>query len=231
MSERLPDDDGKAFFYESFASEWDEQMDRHELGKRVRLAFGRLLREEDIRGKRVLDAGAGTGHFSKLLSERGAKLVSMDLGERLLARVREKCVTEVVVGSVLDLPFPAARFDLVFCTEVIEHTTDPGRAVAELSRVLAPGGRLVVTVPNRVWKPAVVVANALKLRPYKGHENWVGYGRLRAWIEAEGLQVESQEGFNLLPHTFFCRPAFDFLDRIALLHPFMINIAVVARRP
>ena len=155
----------------------------------------------------------------------------MDLGEKLLERVREKCGAETVVGSVLELPFPDRSFDVVFCTEVIEHTTDPRLAVAELTRVVAPGGRLVLTVPNRLWRPAVLVANALHLRPYLGHENWVRYGDLRSWIEAAGLQVELQEGFNPLPHTFFCRPSFDRLDRIKALHPFMINIAVVARRP
>ena len=231
MSAQHPQDGDKMFFYESFASEWDEKMDKDELGKRVRLVFGQLLREEDVRGKRVLDAGAGTGRFSKLLADWGANLVSMDLGENLLARIREKCKTEAVVGSILDIPFPAGRFDLVFCTEVIEHTTDPRRAVAELTRVLAPGGRLVLTVPNRLWRPAVLVANALHLRPYLGHENWVHYRDLRSWVETDGLQVERQEGFNLLPHTYFCRPAFDFLDRIEALHPYMINISIVARKP
>lgn len=231
MTRSLPDGDGKAFFYESFAAEWDGRMDKDELGKRLRLVFGRLLREDDVRGRRVLDAGAGTGHFSKALADRGAWLISMDLGEKLLERVRAKCGSETVVGSVLDIPFPDARFDLVLCTEVIEHTTDPRRAVAELARVTAPGGLLLVTVPNRLWRPAVLLANALRLRPYRGYENWVGYRELRSWIEEAGLRVELQRGFNLLPHTVFCRPAFDFLDDIRGLHPYMINIAVLARRP
>lgn len=225
-----PEGDRRARFYESFAEDWDERMDRDELGKRMRLIFGRLLREEDVRGKRALDAGAGTGLFSRALADRGARLVSLDVGEKLLERVRAKCPAETVVGSVLDLPFPANAFDLVLGTEVIEHTTDPRRAVAEMARVLAPGGRLLITVPNRLWHPAILLANALHLRPYKGYENWVRYRDLRAWVEAEGLVVERQEGFNLLPHTVFCRPAFDCLDRIEGLHRFMINMALVARR-
>jgi len=225
-----PEGDRRARFYETFAEGWDDRMDQDELGKRMRLIFGRLIREEDVRGKRALDAGAGTGRFSKALSDRGARLVSLDVGEKLLERVRVKCAAETVVGSVLDLPFPAGAFDLVLSTEVIEHTTDPRRAVAELARVVAPGGRLVLTVPNRLWRPAILLANALHLRPYEGYENWVGYRELRAWVEAAGLVVERQEGFNLLPHTVFCKPAFDFLDRLHRLHPFMINIALVARR-
>lgn len=225
-----PEDDRRGRFYESFAEVWDEQMNQDEVGKRLRLVFGRLLREEDVRGKRVLDAGAGTGLFSRALADMGARLVSLDVGEKLLGLVRAKCATQTVVGSVLDLPFPDGAFDLVLSTEVIEHTTDPRRAVSEFARVLSPGGKLVLTVPNRLWRPAILLANALHLRPYMGYENWVGYRDLRSWAEAAGLVVESQEGFNLLPHTVFCKRAFDRLDRLRPLHPFMINIALVARR-
>jgi len=226
-----PERDPRAFFYESFAEEWDARMDRNEIEKRLRLVFSRLLRREDVRGKRVLDAGAGMGYFSRVLAEWGARLVALDMGPALLGKVRQKCAAQAVAGSALDLPFSDHSFDVVLCTEVIEHTTDPRRAVAELCRVSAPGCLLLLTTPNRLWRPAVVVATALRLRPYQGYENWVGYHQLAAWVGAAGMRVERQSGFNLLPHTFFCRPAFDFLDGIGFLHPLMINIALRARRP
>jgi 2-polyprenyl-3-methyl-5-hydroxy-6-metoxy-1,4-benzoquinol methylase len=223
--------DPRAFFYEAFAEEWDARMDRNEIEKRLRLVFSRLLQREDVRNKRVLDAGAGMGYFSRTLAEWGARLVALDMGPALLGKVRQKCVAQAVVASLLDLPFSDHSFDVVLCTEVIEHTTDPRRAVAELCRVSAPGSLLLLTTPNRLWRPAVVVATALRLRPYQGYENWVGYRQLAAWVGAAGLRVEQQSGFNLLPHTFLCRQAFDFLDRIGFLHPLMINIALRARRP
>lgn len=223
----MPD---KSLFYESFAQEWDSQMNQDELGKRLRLIFGKLITPADARGKRVLDAGAGTGRFSRVLAEWGARLISLDLGPQLMAQVRAKAVTRTVCGSVLELPFRDSSFDLVLCTEVIEHTTDPRRAVLELGRVLSPGGTLVLTVPNRLWKPAVLIANALRVRPYMGYENWVGYSELNAWSKEAGLILEAQSGFNLLPHTIFCKPAFEFIDRMTLLHPYMINIAVRARK-
>ncbi len=223
-------DKDKMFFYESFAEGWDRQMDPDELKKRLRLIFGRLLSEGDVKGRLTLDAGSGTGHFSRALSEWGARLVSIDLGPKLLGEVRKKCRTRPVCGSLLELPFADGTFETVLSTEVIEHTTDPERAVSELVRVLAPGGLLVLTVPNRVWKPAVVAANILGVRPYEGNENWVSYRALRRWLEDAGLSLETQRGFNILPHTVFCRPAFEFLDAISPLHPFMINIAVRGRK-
>ena len=64
--------DTKQFFYESFAGEWHSQMNQDELGKRLRFAFDKLLSPNDVRGKQVLDAGAGTGHFSRVLADWGA---------------------------------------------------------------------------------------------------------------------------------------------------------------
>jgi len=223
--------DRRSFFYESFASRWDGAMNQDELGKRLRLVFSRLLHPREVRGRLVLDAGAGTGHFSRVLSQWGARLVSLDVGPGLLKETLKKCDARAVAGNLLALPFQDGAFELALATEVIEHTTDPRRAVAELSRVLAPGGTLALTVPNRLWRPAIVLATRLGLRPYQGHENWVGYGELARWARESGLKVEVLAGFNLLPHTVFCRPAFDALDRLRPLHPWMINIALRARKP
>jgi 2-polyprenyl-6-hydroxyphenyl methylase/3-demethylubiquinone-9 3-methyltransferase len=225
-----PQSDVKAFFYESFAREWDSRMNMPELQKRLRLVFGSLLEEAEVRGKDVLDAGAGTGWFSRGLAAWGGRVTSLDMGPELMDQVRRKCASRLVVGSVLDLPFPDASFDVVLCTEVIEHTTDPRRAVSELCRVLRPGSVLVLTVPNRAWHWTVRVANTLRVRPYRGYENWVGYTELASWTRGEGLVLRRQLGFNLLPHTFFCRSPFDRLDTIAALHPYMINVALKASK-
>ena len=222
--------DGKAFFYEGFAGEWDAHMNVPELHKRLRLVFGGLLEEAEIRGKDVLDAGAGTGWFSRGLTQWGGRVTSLDVGTELMNQVRKKASSHRVVGSVLDLPFPDASFDVVLCTEVIEHTTDPRHAVAELGRVLRPAGILVLTVPNRAWHWTVRLANALRLRPYRGYENWVGYGELADWARAQGLVVRREVGVNFLPHTSFCRAPFDRIDAIAALHPYMINIGLKASK-
>ena len=132
MSSRNSHHDPKAFFYESFAEEWEARMARSELEKRLRLVFSRWLNENDVRDRRVLDAGAGMGYFSRNLVKWGARLTAMDMGPALLRQVQEKCAAQAVVGSVLDLPFDDRSFDLVLCTEVIEHSTEPQRAVAEL---------------------------------------------------------------------------------------------------
>jgi 2-polyprenyl-3-methyl-5-hydroxy-6-metoxy-1,4-benzoquinol methylase len=224
----------RLLFYERFADEFDARMNRYEVTKRLRLIYETALAGHDLSGRDVLDAGCGTGLFSQVAVERGARVTSVDVGEGLLAQVARKCDSRRIVGSVTELPFDDASFDYVVCTEVIEHTTTPSRAVSELARVLRPDGTLVLTTPNRVWHPAIRIATALKLRPYEGLENWVRWRELRGWIESEGLELLDYRGFNALP---FVHPItyglVDRLDRFgnAWLGRWMINILAVARRP
>jgi SAM-dependent methyltransferase len=104
--EPAPRSDVKAFFYESFAREWDSQMNVPELNKRLRLVFGGLLEEVEVRGEDVLDAGAGTGWFSRRLTRRGGRVTSLGVGPELMDQVRRKCDSRLVVGSVARLAIP-----------------------------------------------------------------------------------------------------------------------------
>ena len=226
--------DERLLFYERFADEFDARMNRYEVTKRLRLVYEQALGGHDLAGRDLLDAGCGTGLFSQVGAERGAQVTSVDVGEGLLAQVAKKCESRKVVGSVMDLPFEDAAFDYVVCTEVIEHTTDPSRAVAELARVLRPGGTLVLTTPNHVWHFAIRVASALKLRPYEGLENWVRWRDLRGWIRSGGLELLDYRGFNAFPFVHpITYPVVDRLDRLgdAWLGHWMINILAVAQRP
>src|SRR3712207_2460903 len=123
VSEKVSPDDGRLQFYERFAGEFDARMNRYEVTKRLRLVFDEAL--PDISGLDLLDAGCGTGLFSQVAVERGARVTSLDVGEGLLAEVAKKCDSRRVVGDVSALPFESESFDVVICTEVIEHTRDP----------------------------------------------------------------------------------------------------------
>jgi SAM-dependent methyltransferase len=96
---------------------------------------------------RSLDAGCGTGRNVKLLEGYGPA-VGIDLSPDALAFARERRA-QVVRGSVLSLPFAAASFDVVTSFDVLYHrwVEDDTAAVAELARVLKPGGLLLVRVP------------------------------------------------------------------------------------
>lgn len=97
----------------------------------------------------VLDAGCGTGLNLRHLP---AGSVGLDINPRNVETVarrlpRHRCV----LGDVEAMPFEDAAFGTVVCTEVLEHVPDPGSALAEIRRVLVPGGVLIGSVPARSW--------------------------------------------------------------------------------
>lgn len=224
--------DSKKMFYDEFAPEFDNKMNMYDTNKRLRIIFDELI-TEDLHGKLVLDAGSGTGWFSKRACERGAEVTSMDVGEKILSEVEKKCHSKRVVGDVLNIDLASESFDFVMCTEVIEHTTSPLEALSELQRVLKPGGVLILTVPNRIWHFSVSIANTLKLRPYEGYENWVGWFQLKRKLASLGFSLDSMRGFHLFPFVLpISYPVLDFFDNYGRqLGPVMLNIAVRARKP
>jgi 2-polyprenyl-3-methyl-5-hydroxy-6-metoxy-1,4-benzoquinol methylase len=224
--------DSKQLFYDRFAEQFDSKMNMYDTEKRVRVVYDELL-TEDLRGKKLLDAGSGTGWFSLRAVERGAEVTSLDIGPKLLEQVAKKCETTRVVGDICNLEFPNHSFDYVVSSEVIEHVPEPRQAIRELARVLRPGGVLVLTTPNRIWHFAITIANKTGARPYEGYENWVGYGELRRWFQQENLIVEHQRGMHLVPFVSpMLYPFIDFMDRFGKsLGPLMLNQAIRAKKP
>ena len=113
---------------------------------------------------RVLDMACGSGAQTQAWAERGARVVGLDIDLGLLASARgraaeaERVAGRRPAGGEIDgwacgdarrLPFPEARFDVVFCNSLLEHVPDWSGVLAELARVLAPGGVLVVYTTNR----------------------------------------------------------------------------------
>ncbi|MDA8359970.1 MAG: class I SAM-dependent methyltransferase [Actinomycetota bacterium] len=113
-------------------------------------------------GDRLLDLGCGFGRHAFAAARRGAAVVALDAGADEVAGVRAtfgamvdageldpaSSRAGVVQGDALHLPFPDGAFDRVIASEVLEHIPDDTGAMAELARVLRPGGTMAVTVPR-----------------------------------------------------------------------------------
>src|SRR5450432_3465868 len=169
------------YFYTTIADSFEALMNPYDVRRRLEVVFDELL-TENLEGQSVLDAGAGTGYFSERAKKRKAKVISVDLGVSLLRHVGTRAGTILAAGDILSLPFSGNSFDVVVSSEVIEHTGDPRRAVAELSRVLKPGGILVLTCPNRAWQWVVHLASKTGLRPFQGIEHFPSYDELERFI-------------------------------------------------
>jgi SAM-dependent methyltransferase len=109
------------------------------------------------RGRSVLDAGCGTAYGSRLLAGGGAReVIGVDIAGSMLDVVAPGMPESVRLqtGDLRRLDLEDDRFELIVCFEVIEHVEDPGTVLDELVRVLAPGGLLLVSSPNRgVYPP------------------------------------------------------------------------------
>ena len=115
-------------------------------------------------GTKVIDVGCGAGRHSFEAFRRGADVIAFDQSasdlndvDEILQAMKDQgevpasAKAEAVKGDALDLPFADGTFDCVIASEILEHVPDDHRAIAELVRVLKPGGALAVTVPR--WLP------------------------------------------------------------------------------
>jgi len=146
---------------------WDSPAGRVRADRRGRL-FAELGRIGP--GTRVLELGCGTGEFTRRLAEEGSCLVALDLSAELLARARPKVPpsrARFLRADAMTLPFPDASFDAVYGCSVLHHL-DPETALAEVRRVLRPGGRAVFSEPNLMNPQVLLMFRCGPLRPYFG---------------------------------------------------------------
>jgi ubiquinone/menaquinone biosynthesis C-methylase UbiE len=123
----------------------------------------------DLRGRRVLEVGCGTGNISLELARRGARVVGLDLSGPMLALAAPKARQEalplsLIRGAAGSLPFAEAGFDGVISILALDFIPDRAGAVREMARVLRPGGFLALALLNR-------------------YSLWTAKRMLRAWLK------------------------------------------------
>src|SRR5438270_1991172 len=103
-----------------------------------------------VTGKRVLDIACGEGYGAAALQKAGAThVIGVDVCEDACLHARKKYGLDARVGSAEEMPVPDDSVDIVVSFETIEHVRDPKRFLEECARVLAPGGRLVISTPDK----------------------------------------------------------------------------------
>ena len=176
-----------------------------ELERRIREEFDRSSRDEehfpstidprifhvqlilktfgDLAGKRVLDVGCGKGRFARALLNQhpAARLTAMDISEAMLRSV--PAGISPCSATMTSLPFATGAFDAAYATESLEHAVEVDKAVAEICRVVKPGGRIVIIDKNAEhW-------GRLKTPEW---ERWFGRKELEGLLKRHCREVSSQ---------------------------------------
>ncbi len=141
-----------------------------------------------LKAKKILDVGCGEGFtLIKLRHAKiGEKLEGVDNSDEALAlgkKVNPKL--DIKKGNIYKLPYKDSSFDLLICTEVLEHLEDPGRALRELKRVSSK--YVLLSVPN---EPFFMIASFLKRgRDHPEHKNhWTAYS-FKKFLRMNGLKI------------------------------------------
>lgn len=147
----------------------------------------------DLRGLRVLDVAGGDGYWAAQARRRGAHAVALDLaGDKLRRGAGLAAPPALILGDALRLPFADGSFDRVMSVCAIEHFDDGGHALAEMARVLAPGGELVMSADAltraKQW-PKLYAAHCERYHVQRTYS----HTELTALLEARGLTVLSHQ--------------------------------------
>ena len=167
-------------------------------------------------GDRVLDMGCGAGRHAFEMYRRGADVVELDQNVAELETVAQtfaamhegaevpagaRAVTRA--GDALALPFDDAEFDHVIASEVLEHIPDDVSAIAELQRVLKPGGTIAVSVPRR-WPERICWALSDEYHEVEGgHVRIYDPKDLAAKLTATGLRLDGKDYAHSLHSAYW----------------------------
>ncbi len=167
-------------YFEQVAPQWDAmRQEFFSAGVREKAYAAAGLRP----GMTVADIGAGSGFISEGLRGRGVRVIAVDSSPAMLAELRRKLGAGEIdtrEGEAEHLPIADGSVDCAFGNMVLHHVEHPAAAIAELARILKPGGRVVLTDVDRH-------EHTFLLREH--HDRWPGFERadVQRWFEAAGL--------------------------------------------
>jgi len=214
----------EAAFFGALAADWWDPKGSSAMLHRlnpVRLRYLRDRIEEawgcdprsrrPLEGRRALDVGCGAGLLTEPLARLGAQVAGIDAASESIAVARAHAEGQGLAidyrqGGVESLA--GERFDLIVSMEVIEHVADPAGFVAAIANVLAPGGLVLLSTPNRTRLSRlalITLGEGLGMVP-RGTHDWSKFltpDELSALLQAAGLDVFDRTGMRFDPARGF----------------------------
>jgi ubiquinone/menaquinone biosynthesis C-methylase UbiE len=168
-------------YFENVADRWDQMR---------KSFFSEAVREKALDvagaapGKKAADIGAGTGFMTEGLIQKGLKVIAVDQSKSMLAEMEKKFgrfdSVEFRLGEANSLPIPDETVDYVFANMYLHHVESPPAAVAEMARILKPGGILVISDLD---------SHGFEFLRTEQNDRWLGFKRedVVRWFNEAGL--------------------------------------------
>jgi ubiquinone/menaquinone biosynthesis C-methylase UbiE len=167
-------------YFEQVAGQWD-RMRTAFFSTAVRDAALKVIQPQP--GQTAADIGAGTGFLTEALLAAGLRVVAVDQSPGMIGEMRAKFGEEQVdyrEGEAEKLPLAAAEVDHALANMFLHHVENPARAIAEMARIIKPGGHLVITDLDEHRHEFLLKEH---------HDRWPGFRRedVLSWLKAAGL--------------------------------------------
>ncbi len=164
--------------------------------RRLEMVIQHLKLSHKCRQERALIDGCGTGQYLHKLAPFYRNVVGIDIEPRFLDSAKEHFPECYLIRSACeDLPLPDRSMDMIFSHEVLEHVEDDYKAVAEMARVIKPGGHIVLFVPNR-WFPFETHGFFLDEQYYWGNIPFLNY-MPRTWRDGFAPHVRTYDASSI----------------------------------
>lgn len=168
-------------YHGQLAEGWDQRYRKRSFKAREAVLV-ECLQGRDLTGSAWIDAGCGTGTLSRLLAERGCRVLGVDAAAEMVEAAGQQAssldgsltVKFEKVGTIARLPVMSSSCDGVLCSSVLEYVSDVDACLKEFARVLRPGGLLLVSVPNRLSMVRRTQAGCHRLGKFLG-QTWVAF--------------------------------------------------------
>jgi len=190
-----------ADFYDGYHRASDQDGPEHPIRRKTHRLFLAWLRELDpAPGGRLLDLSCGLGYFLRAARAYDPSLRLEGLDHSAYAvRKAQALVPQAKVrrGDAMKQPYPDARFDAVACVGSLEHYPDPVRGLAEIHRVLKPGGKAFIYVPNLFFLGYILLVWRSGETPHEAGQNeYERFETRQGWEE-----LLKRQGFRITKVT------------------------------
>ncbi len=200
----------KTWTFADVAAHWDGTPEYDAINAGIDSYLRRFRDSESLftipENANVLDidcrTGIGTMYFARRFPT--ARFTCLAMAKSFETQAKARLAAEGISASVsqvmgLPLLLPDQTFDVVLSYETLEHVPDTKAFIVELSRVLKPGGTLVLTTPNRLWEPVHWLSATLHLDHGEGPHRMLPRGEILSHFRNAGLTVKTERSFVLVP--------------------------------